>query len=108
MIFRVIITRRAERDMQAAARWWAIERSAEQAKRWLAGLETKLQSLTESPERCALSPENGRFSFELRELHYGLSNRATHRAVFTIADELVLVLAVRHAAQDFLQPDDLI
>jgi plasmid stabilization system protein ParE len=41
MVYRVIITRRAERDMQGAASWWATERSADQAKRWLAGIEKK-------------------------------------------------------------------
>ena len=107
MIFRVIITRRAERDMQGAASWWAIERSADQAKRWLSGLEKKLQSLAKSPGRCPLSAENGQFPFELRELHYGLSKRPTHRAVFPIADDLVLVLAVRHGNQDWLRPEDI-
>jgi hypothetical protein len=35
-----------------------------------------------------------------------LAGRPTHRAVFTVADDLVLVLAVRHGAQDWLQPED--
>lgn len=107
MVYRVIITRRAERDLQSAARWWATERSADQAKRWLAGIEKKLQALTKSPMRFPLAAENGQFPFELRELHYGIGKQPTHRAVFTVADELVLVLAVRHGAQDWLQSEDI-
>jgi len=107
MSFRVIITAHAEADMQDAARWWASERSAEQAGRWLAGLDEKLRSLGDSPQRWPLAPEHRQFPYELRELNYGLGPRRTHRAIFMIADDLVLVLAVRHAAQDRLRPEDL-
>jgi plasmid stabilization system protein ParE len=106
MVHRVVISRRAERDLQAAARWWASERSAEQASRWLSGLDEKLQSLSEIAASCSLAAENSRFPFELREVHYGAGKRATHRAVFSIAGDLVLVLAVRHLAQDRLRPED--
>ena len=107
MTYRVIITRRAERDMQDAARWWATERSAAQAKRWLDGLDKALQSLTQAAARCSLAAEHEQFPYELRELHYGVGSRPTHRAVFTIAEDFVLVLAVRHGAQDQLQSEDL-
>jgi hypothetical protein len=39
-------------------------------------------------------------------LHFGLGSRPTHRAVFTIVNETVVVLTVRHAAQDRLQQSD--
>jgi plasmid stabilization system protein ParE len=107
MTYRVIITGRAEREMQDAARWWAANRSAEQASRWLAGLEKELQTLTDAPVRCPRASEHELFSFEIRELHYGLGRRVTHRAVFTVRDEQVFVLTIRHAAQDKLQPEDL-
>lgn len=104
---RVIVTSRAEREMQESALWWATNRSAEQASRWLHGLDQRLQSLAEAPTRCPLAAENGQFAYELRELHYGIGSHPTHRAVFTIAEDLVLVLTVRHAAQDTLRPSDL-
>ncbi len=104
---RVIITRRAEREMRDGALWWASNRSSVQAGRWLAGFEKKLKSLAHSPTRCPFAIEHEDFPYELRELHYGLRRRTTHRAVFSIADDLVIVLAVRHAAQDLLRPDDL-
>jgi plasmid stabilization system protein ParE len=106
MNYRVIITRRAERDMQNAAAWWAKEHSPEQADRWLSGLDECLRSLGQTPMRCPLAAENDLVQFEIRELHYGAGRRPTHRAIFSIAEELVLVLAVRHSAQDRLRPDD--
>jgi hypothetical protein len=91
--------------MQDAARWWATQGSAEQANRWLAGIDERLQD--ESPERYPLAPENDDFPFEMRELYFGVGRRPTHRAVFTTADDLVVVLSVRHLSQNRLQPDDL-
>jgi plasmid stabilization system protein ParE len=107
MTYRVVVTRRAERDMHDAAGWWATNRSPEQANRWLSGLERHLQSLSKTPTRYAAAAESDQFPFELRELHYGPGRRSTHRVLFTIADELVLVLTVRHVAQDRLDPEDL-
>lgn len=108
MKYTVVNTRRAERDLSAAARWWAENRSAAQADRWLAEMQKKIESLAESPLRCPLAPERERFTTELRELHFRVGRRPTHRIIFTVADDVVLVLAVRHVAQDELQPDDLV
>lgn len=107
MKYTIVNTRRADRDLLAAARWWAENRSPTQADRWLAGIQEKIGSLAKSPLRCPLAPEHGRFSTELRELHFGENRRPTHRVIFTVADDMVLVLAVRHVAQDELQADDL-
>ena len=71
-------------------------------------LERRLQSLVHAPTRCALAAENDQFPFELRELLYGAGRKSTHRVLFTIADELVLVLALRHIAQDRLEFEDLL
>src|SRR5687768_11995766 len=100
MAYRVIITRRAEREMHDAALWWATNRSAPQAARWLAGLEKKLKSLAKSATRYPLAAEHQKFPYNLREMHYGVRSRITHRAVFTIAADLIIVFSVRHAAQD--------
>jgi plasmid stabilization system protein ParE len=106
-MYRAVITRRAEREMHDAALWWATNRSREQATRWLAGLEKRLKTLAKGPSRHPIAAEHRQSPYEIRELHYGLRGRITHRAVFTIAEDLVLVLSVRHAAQDQLRPEDL-
>ncbi|HVX63206.1 MAG TPA: type II toxin-antitoxin system RelE/ParE family toxin [Pirellulales bacterium] len=107
MNYRVIVTQRAERDMQEMAAWWANAHSPEQADHWLSNFATRLESLSQFPSRCPLAAESDEFPFELRELHYGVGRRSTHRALFNIADDVVLVFAVRHIAQDRLQVDDL-
>src|SRR5205823_3527542 len=107
MTNRVVLSRRAERELEAAADWWAEHRSPSQAARWYAGFSEDLASLTLNPARCPLAAENGRFPYEIRELHYGLGSRPTHRAVFTIRGDIVLVLTIRHAAQAELTEEDL-
>jgi plasmid stabilization system protein ParE len=84
-----------------------LNRSAEQAGRWLDGIHKRLQDLTSEPLRFPLAGEHKEFPYELREIHFGLGRRPTHRAIFTIAEDFVIVLTVRHAAQDRLHPDDL-
>lgn len=108
MTYRVVFTQRASQEMDAAADWWAAHRSPQQAARWYAGFSDAIFSLFESPERCPLARENGRFPYEMRELHYGLGSHPTHRAVFTVRPDVVLVFAIRHAAQEDLAEDDLI
>jgi plasmid stabilization system protein ParE len=107
MAHTLVISSRAQQDMQEAARWWADNRSAVQANRWLAELDRQLQAIGQSPERNSPSPEDGQVPYPLREIHFGLGRRPTHRAVFTVVGDLVIVLAVRHLAQDSLKPGDL-
>ena len=76
-------------------------------RRWYAGFSEAIAGLAENPERCPLAPENGRFPYEIREQHYGLGLRPTHRAVFTIRPDIVLVLTIRHVAQADLAEGDL-
>jgi plasmid stabilization system protein ParE len=103
----VVFTRRAERELEGAADWWATHRSPSQAARWYAGFSESLASLSENPERCTVAPENDRFAYEIRELYFGLGSGPTHRAVFTIRGDMVLVLTIRHGAQADLTEADL-
>jgi hypothetical protein len=82
--------------------------SAEQAFRWLDGFDQALNSLANNTERCCLARENDAFEAVIRELHYGLGRNATHRAVFEIRDDEVIVHSIRHLAQWDLIPDDLL
>ena len=102
----VVIEPRAKQDLRHAAAWWAENRSAEQAARWYDGFVEAIQSLGENPLRWPFARENGEFPHELRELHFGLGRPPTHRAVFTVRGEAVIVLAVRHAAQRDVAPED--
>ena len=107
MSLRVVMTEQAEREIQSAFNWWAEHRSKLQADRWYAGLAKAIAGLSENPERHGPSREMDRFAIEIRDLLFGLGRRPTHRAVFTIRGEEVVVLTVRHMAQQDLSPDDI-
>jgi plasmid stabilization system protein ParE len=79
--------------------------SAAVSKTWIDGFLKLIASLAEMPERCSLAHENDLFPVELREIHYGSGRRKTHRAVFYIVNGVVMVIAIRHFAQDDLSPD---
>lgn len=99
MTYRVVILPQAERQLMAAAAWWAKNRSSEQASRWLDGFESALSALSKHPASHPLARENDAFPFEVRQMLYGLGRRFTHRAVFEIRGDCVFVYAIRHLAQ---------
>jgi plasmid stabilization system protein ParE len=107
MIRQIVLTDRANGQMEAIYQWWAENRSKGQAAKWYNTFADAIESLAHNPERCAVSRENGRFPFEIRDLNFGVGRRRTHRAVFTIRHDIVLVLAIRHLGQQNLSPDDL-
>ena len=105
MTYRVTILPRAKRQLLEQALWWCENRSADQAYRWLSGFEQALASLAKDPRRCSRARETSAFDFEVRELHYGLRTKATHRAVFEIRSQEVIVYSIRHLAQRDLDPN---
>jgi hypothetical protein len=57
------------------------------------------------PSRCSLAFENSFFAEEIRQLIYG-KGRNTYRILFTVTEDKVQILFVRHSAQKPLLPDD--
>ena len=103
----VVVTEQAARQLEDMAGWWSHHRSREQAERWYAGIRQIIAGLSNHPERYPRAAESGTFRHELREAYYGLGARPTHRIVFSILKQTVVVLTIRHVAQDRLQPEDL-
>jgi plasmid stabilization system protein ParE len=103
----VVFTQQAARELEAIAEWWAERRSVQQAARWYEGFSSKIEALCDDPDRLPLADESPDFPYELRELHFGLGSRPTHRAVYTIVSEFVVVLTIRHVAQRAIGPDDI-
>jgi plasmid stabilization system protein ParE len=101
------LTDRALLEMEAAHDWWAENRSPLQAAKWYNAFADAIESLESHSERCPLSPENGLFPFEIRDYRFGVGRRKTHRAVFTIRPDMVLIVAVKHLAQQYLSPGDI-
>ncbi len=107
MTLAVVVTDRACEQIDAAFHWWSENRSGDQAGRWYEVCQTALASLAENPERHPKSPESSEFPYEIRDRYFGLGARPTHRAVFSLRPNMVVVIAVRHLAQESLSPDDL-
>ncbi len=106
MKYVVKILPRAEADIEGNAQWWADHHSVDQAVKWFFAVRSQILSLDEFPESHPLSYENDEFPYEIREKLVGLGRRPSYRAVFTIRDGTVYVVALLAAEQDRLRPDD--
>jgi len=64
-----------------------------------------IQSLESFPYGRALAPENDYFAPEIRQHVYGRGLNA-YRILFTVQEDVVSVLYIRHGAQDVLRPEE--
>lgn len=103
--YRLVVLRRAERDLDAAVDYIA-ERAPLAARRWLAGFNKELQSLEHNPQRCGLAPETGLLGLEVRQLIYRAKSGSASRAIFTIAGDEVRVLRIMRPGQSNLTSED--
>jgi len=76
--------------------------------RWLSGLESAINNLGDDPDRYPLAAESDAFDFPLRQLNYGVSRHPTHRVLFAVHADRVLIYALRHLAQQELALGDLV
>ena len=104
----VIILQSAERDI-AEAYEWLTERDPSAAVHWYDRLVEVILSLGTFPERCPLAPESKSFNRTIRETFHG-RRHYKYRILFTVLDDKVYVLHVRHGARLPLgeqeRPDD--
>lgn len=105
MKYRVKIGARAKRDLESVVEWIA-EDSESAARQWYGRVREAIQTLERFPERCPLAPESGFVSREIRQLLHG-TRRNMYRILFTLEGKNVHVLHIRHAARDWVGPDDL-
>jgi plasmid stabilization system protein ParE len=103
MTYRVIIEPTADRGIREAFHWITEHTSPTAAAKWYNALEKKIQTLKSHPRRCPVAAENDRFPEEIRELLHG-RRRQRYRIIFTIREDAVHVLYVRHGAQDEIEP----
>lgn len=104
--FEVLITARAQSDLNEA-RAFIAKHAPEAAERWYFGFLEALLALEQSPRTWPVAEEGSSVSFELRQFPYRSRNGSVSRALFTIVDEEVRVLAVRRLGQRSATPDDL-
>jgi plasmid stabilization system protein ParE len=93
--------------LKQTAQWWADNHSSSQANRWYEGFLKVLVSLEKNPDRFPFARESAALPVEMRELHFGLGRRKTHRAIFAIRQDSVVIYAIRHTAQDDVTADEL-
>lgn len=105
MAYQVEITREAQTEITEAFVWKGEHLSIEKASAWYNGIMEALYSLEEMPGRCLLAPENETFKNEIRQLLYG-KRKDIYRILFTIRDETVYILHVRHSAMDRIEPNE--
>ncbi len=93
----VIVEIPAQQDIAEAHRWLA-ERDLESADRWFNSLYNTIGSLEMFPERCPLSPESKFFNSQIRQIFHG-RRQHKYRILFTITENEVHILHVRHGAR---------
>ena len=103
MKYRVELTAVAKADIREATRWLRDQASQAVADKWLAGLYRTINTLATRPLRCPVAAENDRFPEEIRELLYG-RKKNKRRIIFTVRDDAVYILYVRHGARDEIEP----
>ena len=107
MNYRVLLSHKAEADVDAVLAWHGQHGEVTTAFLWVDGLITKVKSLETLPERCALSEESLDLPFEVRELLYG-KGRYRYRILFHVEEGVVHILRIRHSSQNLLTRDDLL
>ena len=98
-MFTVVLSESAQKDIRQNTSWWSENRSAEQAERWYVGIIDKIYSLENMPTRCAQAPEAAKLNLDIRNLLFGISSRPTHRVLFQIDGQNVVILRVLHMSQ---------
>lgn len=103
MKYRVILTIRARNNFNAAYLWYR-NQSSEVADRWYRGLRNAIRRLSQNPDRFPLAAEDDTFPYPLREMLYGLGRKKTHRVLFVVRPNAVVIYAIRHVAQERFNP----
>ena len=105
MAFKVILTERAERDVDSVLRWFHDQRATEAGSRWFAQLMSRLDTLEQHPDRCSLAVESEDVGLEIRELLLG-RRRFQYRILFSISARTGTILRVWHSSRDAITRDD--
>lgn len=105
MAHAIRLTRQASTEIDRIAVWYNEQQSGIGEER-LRRVEDAIASLGDDPERCGFAHETEAFPYELRELLYGSGRKKTHRILFRVKGNEVIVLGIRHMAQQDVVSDD--
>lgn len=90
----VRISQEAQDHLDHNALWWAENYDVEQANQWALEFRDEIMDLRFLPASRPLAIENDQVPFEVRNFHF-----RGYRALFTIIEDVVLVLAVKRDQQ---------
>ena len=99
MSLRLRITASAERDIRRQHQWWADYRSVEQADRWLLGIDKAIAQLPTGPVLHPLADEVALRARGVRQALFGLGSRPSHRILYAVEPQAVVVYRVRSLRQ---------
>lgn len=98
-MYSVSISKLAENDIEQSFIWWSKNRSAVQAHKWYRSILDAIGTLRSMPDRCPIAEEAPEIHVPVRQLLFGLGHgRPTHRILFRISEDSVVILRVFHAA----------
>jgi plasmid stabilization system protein ParE len=100
MVYRIVLHRLAERDLDEAYQW-ASRNAPSAAARWLARFQQALGTLDHNPQRCSRAREDEKSDLELHQFLFG-KRPNVFRVIFTIQDDFVHILRIRRAQRRFL------
>lgn len=105
MNFRVILSQRAEADIESAVAY--LSRHAPMAVQgWYRRLCLAIQTLEYLPTRCPVLEDLSLPEREIREMSFG-KRRGAFRILFTITEDQVQVLHVRRACRGSITREDI-
>ena len=106
MTYQVVLTARAERDVDGILGWLA-QNSSAGAKAWYSRLQEVLEELAITIEQFDFAPENEDHEEAIRHLVFKTRRGKKYRVLFIIRDAQVFVLHIRGPGQDIMSPDDM-
>lgn len=105
MNYEVVLTDEADRNVRSILAWY-VDRTESAASRWYHEYTTAVAALSNEPTRYGLARENEKFPIELRQFVFGCGRRKTHRIIYAVRPDRVVIYAVRHVAQQGWRAED--
>lgn len=98
---RIVFAPTAEDDLDKILTWLSAK-APERVEGWLDNLPARIGTLEHLPNRCRYAPEHGQHGSEpIRQLLF-TGYPSKYRILFTITDNEVRILNIRHGARCYL------
>ncbi len=101
MEYRIELSARAERDIEAAFAYIHAD-APSNGVNWRRGLQSKLEILSRTPTIFGQAPESRDSAGEIQQLIYG-----RYRILYTVESQVVYILSIRHGARQFMNRDEI-